>query len=57
MRIVECDSCGEVVSAAADDELARRLREHAEQIHPEAVPAEEAARRTVADRAYEATDS
>jgi predicted small metal-binding protein len=57
MRVLECDICGEVVNAASDDELAGRLREHAERVHPDSVPDEDAARRLVADSAYEAQDS
>jgi predicted small metal-binding protein len=57
MRVVECDTCGAVVSAPDDEELAGRLREHAESEHPDAVPGEEAARRIVAGSAYEAQDS
>lgn len=57
MRVIECDVCGEVVNAASDDELAKRLVEHAEHAHPDNVPAEDAARSVVAGSAYEATDS
>jgi predicted small metal-binding protein len=57
MRVIECDVCGEVVSAPDDDELVGRLREHAESQHPDAVPEEDAARAVVASQAYDAMDS
>jgi predicted small metal-binding protein len=57
MRVIECDVCGEVVSAPDDDELAGRLREHMQSAHPDAVPDEDAARSVVARQAYDAQDS
>ncbi|HEY2635974.1 MAG TPA: DUF1059 domain-containing protein [Solirubrobacteraceae bacterium] len=57
MRVLECDTCGAVVSAPDDEELAGRLREHAEAEHPDAVPGEEAARQAVSSGAYDAQDS
>ncbi len=56
MRVLECNVCGETLSAASDDELVRRLRDHHEAQHPPA-PDEAAARETVEREAYEATDS
>ena len=38
MRVVECDTCGETISAADDDELAGRLKDHMESEHDEESP-------------------
>ena len=57
MRVVECNVCGETLSAASDEELLRRLRSHIEQEHDRAAYDEQQARETIADEAYEATDS
>jgi len=57
MRVIECNACGHVVSAATDEELIRRLREHMAAEHPDAVLDEAAATELVAAGAYEATDS
>ena len=35
MRVVECDVCGETVTAADDEELARRLSDHLSEVHDE----------------------
>ena len=35
MRVVECDVCGETISAADDEELARRLKDHLSEEHDE----------------------
>ena len=56
MRVIDCE-CGEVVSAANDDDLVRRVREHLESDHPDSDSSDEAARRLVSERAYTATDS
>jgi hypothetical protein len=57
MRVIECNACGELLTAGSDDELVRRLREHMAAEHPDAVLDEAAAREVVAAGAYEATDS
>jgi predicted small metal-binding protein len=56
MRVIDCE-CGDVVQAANDQELARNLRNHAEEDHPESALSEEDAERMVAERAYTATDA
>jgi predicted small metal-binding protein len=57
MRVVECNICGETLSAASDEELLRRLRSHIEEEHePSSYDAQEA-REMIANEAYEATDS
>jgi hypothetical protein len=57
MRVIECDTCGEVLSGASDAELARRLRDHLTTEHPDLAIDEQAARKLVDSDAYEATDS
>ena len=56
MRVVECDICGETISAASDDELVARMSDHLESEH-EQDPVEEEVRATIEEEAYEATDS
>jgi predicted small metal-binding protein len=56
MRVIECDTCGEALSAENDDELAGRLRDHLSSEHDEDVSADEA-HQTVDHGAYDAMDS
>ena len=56
MRVIDCD-CGTTLQAANDDELARAVREHVEQDHPDMDLGEDGAEKLVADRAYSAMDS
>jgi predicted small metal-binding protein len=56
MRVVECNICGETISAASDDELVARVTDHLESEHDEEPDSEEI-RAMVAEEAYEATDS
>ena len=57
MRVVECNICGEALSAATDDELLRRVRGHMETEHPSVAFDEAAMRETIANEAYDASDS
>lgn len=57
MRITECNLCGEPLAAANDDELLARMRVHNEAEHPDSEWDEDAARRTIEDEAYDASDS
>lgn len=57
MRVVECNICGEPLSAATDDELLRRVRAHMETEHPSVSLDEGAAREMIANEAYDASDS
>jgi predicted small metal-binding protein len=57
MRVLECNTCGEPLTAANDDELVRRLRDHVGREHPEAELDEAAARDTIAREAYDASDN
>ena len=57
MRVIECNVCGETVSAANDEELVRRLGIHMEAEHSSAAFDESEARELVAREAYTASDS
>lgn len=57
MRVVECNICGETLSAASDDELVRRLCAHSESEHPSAEFDESKADELISSEAYEASDS
>jgi predicted small metal-binding protein len=56
MRVIECNECGEAVSAATDDELATRLADHLQSEH-DIQPEEEEVTDLVHEQAYDATDS
>lgn len=56
MRMVECDVCGEPVSAADDEELVGRLRDHLVDEH-DAEPDDDELHVTVDREAYDAADS
>jgi predicted small metal-binding protein len=54
MRVIECDECGETLSASNDEELAERLAEHLREEHGMA----DADAAALVDReAYDAMDS
>jgi predicted small metal-binding protein len=57
MRTVECNICGEPLTAATDEELLQRMRDHFAAEHPESEWDEEAASDTIAAEAYDASDS
>jgi len=56
MRVIECNECGETVSAANDEELARNLAAHLREEH-DVEPDDEEIADLVHDEAYDATDS
>jgi predicted small metal-binding protein len=56
-RVIECNTCGEPLAAATDDELLRQLHEHHAREHPEAPLDEEEAREMIASEAYDAGDA
>jgi predicted small metal-binding protein len=56
MRVIECNVCGEAISAASDDELAGRLGAHLTEEHEESPDAEEL-QELVEAEGYEAQDS
>lgn len=55
MRVIDCDECGETLSAADDSELARQVASHYELRHSALEPGR--AEALVAESAYDATDS
>lgn len=57
MRVVECNTCGETLAAATDEELLRRMRAHEEDEHPSSSFDEAQARETISREAYDASDS
>jgi predicted small metal-binding protein len=56
MRVIECNECGETISAANDEELVGRLDAHMRQEHG-AEPDDDELADLVHEDAYEATDS
>ena len=56
MRVIECDECGETITAADDQELARRLGTHMRSEHDEELDPEELLE-LVEGEGYEAMDS
>jgi predicted small metal-binding protein len=56
MRVIECNECGETISAANDEELERRLAEHLRAEHGVELEEDEVAD-LLHEQAYDATDS
>ena len=56
MRVVECDVCGETISAADDEELVGRVKDHLLEEHDQSPDADEI-QQTIDREAYDATDS
>jgi predicted small metal-binding protein len=56
VRVIECNYCGETLSAANDDELRQVLIRHVHEQHPDVEFSEDDARARV-ESAYTATDS
>jgi len=56
MRVIECDECGETISAENDEELASRLGAHLAEEH-DSEPGRDELDRLVAEEGYEALDS
>jgi hypothetical protein len=57
VRVIECNLCGELVSAATDDELAAGLSRHHAERHEGSGLGDSEAARLVGEEAYEASDS
>jgi predicted small metal-binding protein len=55
MRVIECNECGETISAANDKELAARLAEHLQAEHDIEVDDEDVTE--MVEEAYDAMDS
>jgi predicted small metal-binding protein len=56
MRVIECNECGEAISAADDEELARNLGAHLASEH-DLHPEEDELGDLVHEQAYDAMDS
>ncbi len=56
MRAIECNQCGELITAAGDDELTDRLADHLTSVHGDEIERGRLAK-FVADSAYDAMDS
>ena len=56
MRVIECNECGETISAANDEELTARLAEHLRSEHDQQ-PDQEEIEDLVHEQAYDAMDS
>jgi hypothetical protein len=56
-RVIECNICGEPLSAATDDELASQVRRHYASEHADAEMDEEQAQEMVSSEAYDAGDA
>ena len=56
MRTIECNECGEPITAADDDELARNLAAHLKGEHEADVDEDEVAEQVAAE-VYDAMDS
>ena len=57
-RVIECNICGEPLSAATDDELVRQMQKHHQSEHGDESGLEEnEARETIAREAYDAADA
>jgi len=56
MRVIECNECGDTISAANDDELASHLAEHLSSEHDQQ-PDRDEVTDLVHEQAYDASDS
>ena len=56
-RVIECNICGEPLSAATDEELLRQVQHHLESEHPDSPMDEERAREMISHEAYDAADA
>jgi hypothetical protein len=54
---MECNVCGETLSAATDEELVQTARRHMDDQHPDAAPDDARLSELVEERAYDAMDS
>ena len=57
MRVIECNVCGEPLSAANDEELLRRVQKHMESEHESERLDESQARAMIGEQAYTASDN
>jgi hypothetical protein len=55
--VIECNFCGETISGANDDDLARNFQRHVDENHSDTGFGEDQIRERVAGGAYDASDS
>jgi len=56
-RVIECNICGEPLSAANDEELLRQVQGHQESEHPDSPFDENEASEMISREAYDAGDA
>lgn len=56
-RVIECNICGEPLSAATDGELLRQVQSHYASEHEDAALGEDQAREMIEREAYDAGDA
>jgi predicted small metal-binding protein len=56
MRVIDCD-CGKTLQAGNDDDLARAVREHVAEDHPDMEMSDDQVREFVSAKAYDAMDA
>jgi predicted small metal-binding protein len=56
MRVIDCN-CGKTLQAGNDDDLARIVKEHVEESHPEMELNDDQVKELVGARAYDAGDA
>jgi predicted small metal-binding protein len=56
-RVIECNICGEPLSAANDEELLRQVQKHLEAEHPDSPFDDEQGREMISREAYDAGDA
>jgi predicted small metal-binding protein len=56
MRVIDCE-CGQTLQAANDEDLAREVRDHVAEEHPDMDMSDEQVEELVSSQAYDAQDS
>jgi len=56
MRVLDCQ-CGTTLKAANDEDLAKSVRDHVDEAHPNMELSDEQAQEMVAEEAYDADDA
>ena len=56
MRVIDCD-CGKTLQAGNDDDLARAVKKHVEESHPDMSLSDDQVEELVEARAYDAEDA
>jgi hypothetical protein len=56
-RVIECNTCGEPLSAATDEELLAQVHKHMEAEHADSALDDDEARDMISREAYDASDA